>query len=72
MGKIVITIDRCKGCLLCVEACPKGLLKQSSCVNNKGFFPVNFVDVDNRESPKCTGCTFCAVVCPDLAITVYR
>jgi 2-oxoglutarate ferredoxin oxidoreductase subunit delta len=72
MGTIQVDVTSCKGCLLCLEACPRDLLKQSSTVNAKGFFPVDFVDSENSEDAQCTGCTFCALVCPDLAIKVYR
>lgn len=72
MSKIVISSEKCKGCLLCTDACPKDLIKHSSQVNTKGYFPVIFEDGQDAEEPRCTGCTFCALVCPDLAITVFR
>jgi 2-oxoglutarate ferredoxin oxidoreductase subunit delta len=72
MGTIEVNVTACKGCLLCAEACPKQLLKQSSDVNAKGFFPVEFIDAENPEDALCTGCTFCALVCPDVAIKVFR
>ncbi len=65
-GDIVIDIERCKGCELCVQACPQGALEKSRKVNNKGYLYIVKVE-DN-----CTGCTNCAMVCPDGVIKVYR
>jgi 2-oxoglutarate ferredoxin oxidoreductase subunit delta len=36
--------------------------------NSKGYRPAVLVDPDH----KCTGCALCAVVCPDVCITVFR
>jgi 2-oxoglutarate ferredoxin oxidoreductase subunit delta len=68
MGRITIDDKTCKGCLLCVEVCPKGVLKPSDQINNKGYYTVTVADPDN-----CTGCAACAQRCPDIAIKeVYR
>jgi 2-oxoglutarate ferredoxin oxidoreductase subunit delta len=37
-------------------------------LNAKGFHPAELLEVAGR----CTGCAICAVVCPDVCITVYR
>jgi len=66
-GAIVVDIDRCKGCELCVVACPASVLKLAVEVNHKGY---HYASMANPES--CTGCTNCALVCPDAVITVYR
>jgi 2-oxoglutarate ferredoxin oxidoreductase subunit delta len=66
-GAIVVNIERCKGCDLCVVACPTDVLKLSLDANNKGY---NFSFMDNPES--CIGCAACAQVCPDACITVYK
>lgn len=69
MGRIVIDKDVCKGCYLCVAACPKKLLRKSSEQNTHGYFPAEFVD----EKNECIGCAMCALNCPDVAIKeVYR
>jgi 2-oxoglutarate ferredoxin oxidoreductase subunit delta len=68
MGKIVIDEDMCKGCSLCVHACPLHLIRLSDRINLKGFYVVEFANPDG----KCTGCTLCATTCPDVAIEVYR
>ena len=65
--KVRIDEDRCKGCLLCVSACPKNLLKPSKKINKFGYNPVEFTNND-----LCTSCTLCAISCPDVAITVYK
>jgi len=65
-GDIVIDIEKCKGCELCVVACPEKTLELAPEINKKGYHPVSQVK-DN-----CTGCASCALVCPDAVITVYR
>lgn len=65
-GDIIIDIEKCKGCELCIEACSQGSLERSRQVNNKGYLYIVKVQ-DN-----CTGCTNCALVCPEGGITVYR
>jgi len=65
-GDIIINVEKCKGCELCMEACPEGALELSKHVNQKGY--LYSVKVEDT----CTGCTSCALVCPDGAITVYR
>lgn len=37
MSKIKINPDYCKGCLVCVEFCPKNVLKPSESINAKGY-----------------------------------
>ncbi|MCH5334893.1 MAG: 4Fe-4S binding protein [Alistipes sp.] len=66
-GKIVVDRERCKGCAVCVSACPLQILALSSEVNSKGYRIAFDADPD-----KCTGCASCGVVCPDSCITVYR
>ncbi|MBN1881286.1 MAG: 4Fe-4S dicluster domain-containing protein [Deltaproteobacteria bacterium] len=67
----MIEIDRevCKGCLYCVETCPKQMIVIDEKLNAKGYYPVRFDDGDRNE---CTGCSMCAVICPEAAIEVYR
>ena len=68
-GTIVINEARCKGCTLCMVACPKAVIEMaSSRVNTKGYRPAELVD----PLHECTGCAICALVCPDVCITVYR
>lgn len=67
-GRVVIDVERCKGCELCREACPKDVLALAEELNNKGYKPVILLDPYHD----CTGCALCATVCPDGCITVYR
>ncbi len=67
-GRIVVDEERCKGCRLCMEACPPGILTTAEHFNSLGYRPVLL----NDPLHLCTGCALCAVVCPDAAITVYR
>ncbi len=66
-GHIEIDIELCKGCELCIDACPQKIIELSKNFNSKGL---NFAIVNDMN--KCTGCTLCGVVCPEVAITVYR
>lgn len=65
-GTVVFDIETCKGCELCIEACPQGSIQLSPKINAQGYHYAVLVQ-DN-----CTGCTNCALVCPDAVITVYR
>jgi 2-oxoglutarate ferredoxin oxidoreductase subunit delta len=62
-----IAVDRCKGCGLCVDVCPKHVLTlEPSFVNEHGYHPVRLTD-----PAACTSCALCARICPDTAFTVY-
>ncbi|GAA4250489.1 4Fe-4S dicluster domain-containing protein [Dactylosporangium darangshiense] len=64
-GTLVIDVERCKGCELCIAACPPDVLSMSAAVNEQGYrYPV--------LHDGCTGCTACQVVCPDFVFSVYR
>lgn len=66
-GAVVVDTDRCKGCGLCVEACPQNVLALSSEVNAKSYHYAEMA-----EPEKCVGCSACGYVCPDAVLTIYR
>jgi 2-oxoglutarate ferredoxin oxidoreductase subunit delta len=64
-GTVVIAAARCKGCELCIPACPRDVLTMSKTVNAQGYrYP--------ELAEGCTGCTACLLVCPDFVFEVYR
>ena len=72
-GFIKINAELCKGCYLCKSVCPRELIAVSDRLNQKGYYPVRYVEKDIEiEKHRCNGCTLCAIVCPDIAIEVYR
>lgn len=67
-GRITVDIDRCKGCGLCINACPLNLLElDPNKLNIKGYQPMRI-----HSPEKCIGCTNCALMCPDAVITVEK
>jgi len=66
-GHIVINIEECKGCELCIEACPPNVLYLSDKLNSHGYHPSAYT------GEGCTGCGICFYACPEPgAITVFK
>ena len=66
-GEIVIDIEKCKGCHVCIPACAPACIGASPKVNAKGY---NYAVMEKPDA--CIGCANCAIVCPDAVITVYK
>jgi len=68
MAKVSFNEILCKGCGLCVDACPKSIIKlDETRLNPKGYSPAVMTDIS-----KCIACAFCARMCPDCVITVEK
>jgi 2-oxoglutarate ferredoxin oxidoreductase subunit delta len=64
-GTVTIDVEACKGCELCVPACPPEVLVMSTVVNETGYrYP--------ELLPGCTGCLACLQVCPDFVFEVFK
>jgi len=68
MNKVTFNVDLCKGCGLCVDACPKKIISlKADELNKKGYHPAGITDVE-----KCIACAMCASMCPDVVIKVEK
>ena len=65
--RIEINREWCKGCYLCVSACPREVLDIDRDRRTRGFFPVVV-----RQPERCNACRNCELLCPDLAIEVVE
>ena len=65
MPNVAIDRDRCKGCGMCVQYCPQGVLEMSREINAKGYF---FAKAARAHA--CIGCRICGITCPDVAIEI--
>ena len=65
-GTVVIDVEACKGCDLCIDACPPGVLVMTTdTVNARGYrYP--------QLHPGCTGCRACSQICPDFVFQVFK
>jgi len=65
--QVRILTEYCKGCELCVAACPNGVLEMSDELTELGVRPAR-----PKAGAECSGCTLCYQVCPDAAIEIWE
>ena len=66
-GLLRVDDEECKGCGLCVEACPPKVIHMSEGLNHYGYRTATYAGAG------CTGCGICFMACPEPgAITVLR
>ncbi|HEY3364817.1 MAG TPA: 4Fe-4S binding protein [Symbiobacteriaceae bacterium] len=65
--KLELNENLCKGCELCVQACPRDVLAMGGNINALGYKPAAVVDAG-----RCTGCKACALVCPEVVFTIWQ
>ena len=65
-GTLVIDVEACKGCELCIDACPPHVLEMTTTeVNTRGYrYPLLHAG--------CIACNMCTAICPDFVFQVYR
>jgi NAD-dependent dihydropyrimidine dehydrogenase PreA subunit len=66
-GLLLVDANECKGCGLCIEACPPKVIALSEKLNHYGYRTATYA------GSGCTACGICFLVCPEPgAITVLR
>jgi 2-oxoglutarate ferredoxin oxidoreductase subunit delta len=66
-GILQVDAAECKGCGLCVEACPPKVIALSERLNRYGYRTATYA------GSGCTACGICFLACPEPgAITVFR
>lgn len=64
---ILIDSKWCKGCALCVRACPKDVLAMGDQRSRGGYL------MPYAKNPEaCIGCKACERTCPDVCINVSK
>ena len=58
-GSVEMNAEECKGCGLCVEACPPKVLHLAEALNHYRYHPAIYAGVG------CTVCGICYFVCPE-------
>lgn len=59
MNTVQLNSEECKGCGLCVEACPPKVLRLSDSLSTYGYHPAEY------KGSGCTACGICYYVCPE-------
>jgi len=66
-GAVRINTAECKGCGLCIEACPPRVIQLRDELNSSGYRTAFYA------GSGCTACGICYLACPEPgAITVLR
>jgi 2-oxoglutarate ferredoxin oxidoreductase subunit delta len=65
-GTVMIDVEACKGCDLCIDACKPAVLVMTTYERNqRGYrYPELLAG--------CTACRACAQVCPDFVFQVWK
>ncbi len=66
MLKAQVDSEKCKGCRLCVAACPKSAIRALETLNRRGA-PIVAVD-----RALCIGCGACYATCPDYVFVIVE
>jgi 2-oxoglutarate ferredoxin oxidoreductase subunit delta len=65
-GTVVIDVDACKGCDLCIDACKPDVLVMTTVERNAhGYLYPQLL-------AGCTACQACAQICPDFVFQVWK
>jgi len=64
---VIVLRHWCKGCEICVEVCPKDVLRMVVTPDRWEGTIVEVVDID-----ACNACMLCENQCPDFAIEVFN
>ena len=64
-GQVYLIPERCKECNICIQFCPREVLRVSAAANGKGY---HYPEVAPGKEAECVHCQFCSLVCPEFAI----
>ncbi|MGB9682607.1 MAG: 4Fe-4S dicluster domain-containing protein [bacterium] len=63
---VIVDTQRCKGCGICLNFCPREVFEFETYLNEGGHHPVR------ANSDKCIGCRACVIMCPDIALELVK
>ena len=58
-GMVIVNSEECKGCGLCVAACPPKVMRLGELLNRYGYHTAEYL------GSGCTGCGICFFACPE-------